>query len=146
MAETISPHAPPTDERKHDGPFDKQMIRRNQKESVQFLKSDLYVRVPHGMPDEPTYGTMEEVEKGPFDMGRRWTHTYDKVKDSVPVSFDAGFRALWVSPLGWRVLENYVKDDPTYGFQATIFDPAGKVYATVEGETNLASWLDSTLP
>lgn len=135
-----------SDERAFDGPFDKQSVRRNRSMAIRFLQSDLYVRVPTAYDDEPSYGTVKEVENGPMDRGRRWTHTYDKVKDSLPISFDAGLRALWCSPLGWRVLESYVKDDPTYGCEATIFDPAGKVFAEVSGETNLLSWLDGVLP
>lgn len=133
------------DTRAFDGPFDKQMVRRSNREAVGLLRDDLCVRVP-GAEGDKTYGEMREVEAGPTDRGRRWVHTYDKVPGSLPVSFDAGLRALWVSPLGWRVLMAYVRDDPTYGFEATIFAPDGKIHAEESGIEELDVWLDAMLP
>ena len=129
------------DVRAFDGPYDKEISRRSQREIVQTILQgrDLAIRVPgHADPDDEAAnrGKLEELEAQPGDTGCRWRHTFNvshNVEEVQPVSFDAGSCALWVTPGGWRCLLCWQHDDPTHGLNVAVFDPWGKMRASILG-------------
>jgi hypothetical protein len=133
-------------------------MRDEHKRIVALVKSDLHVRVPDADPEDvkANLGEMIKVDQLPGDYGYRWTHLYKPRsfemaeragKFSKPVSFDAGSCALWCSPLGWRLLECWHHDDPTYGLNLVVFDPWGDVHAQVaEHGPGADRWVDGALP
>lgn len=145
------------DPRQFDGPLDKRAMREDRRYMVQLLRSSFCTRVPDADPADlrANRGIMEKVQPLPGDMGHRWTHLYEprsfKMAERAgkvvkPVSFDAGSCALWVSPLGWRVLECWQHDDPTYGLNIVVFDPWGDIHAQVTECGAPYSWVEANLP